>query len=145
MLLISHRGNVNGKQELYENSEVYIETALNLGYDVELDIFFINGSFYLGHDKPQHETTLQFLSNPRFWVHCKNVEALYQLSNYSHINYFFHDTDDATLTSKGYIWTYPGKTLTKNSICVLPSINPVIGEYCGICSDYIERYKIKKV
>ena len=25
------------------------------------------------------------------------------------LNYFWHQTDDFTLTSHGYIWTYPGK------------------------------------
>ena len=28
--------------------------------------------------------------------------------------------DDVTITSKGYLWTFPGKKIFKKSICVLP-------------------------
>ena len=40
-------------------------------------------------------------------------------------NYFWHQNDDYTITSKGYIWAYPGKKLNKNAIYVLP-------EWCKI-------------
>ena len=66
--------------------------------------------------------------------------------NYN-IHCFWHQEDDVTLTSKGYIWTYSGKELTENSIAVLPEIlhekwwrhKPV--QCAGICSDYISKYK----
>ena len=35
---------------------------------------------------------------------------------------FEHQEDDVTLTSEGYIWTYPNKQLTDNSIAVLPEL-----------------------
>ena len=38
MILISHRGNVNGRFEDWENKPEYINDALNLGYDVEVDV-----------------------------------------------------------------------------------------------------------
>ena len=50
MLLISHRGNINGKFESYENEPNYIDKALSLGYDVEVDVWFVDDNFYLGHD-----------------------------------------------------------------------------------------------
>ena len=57
-------------------------------------------------------------------------------------NYFWHETDTLTLTSKGYIWVYPGKQIVKNSIAVLPEIfNDNISECVGICSDNIKNYK----
>jgi len=51
------------------------------------------------------------------------------------IHCFFHQEDDVTLTSKGYIWTYPNKQLTDKSIAVLPKEKPII-EVAGICSDF---------
>ena len=60
----------------------------------------------------------------------------------NNIHYFWHQNDDITLTSKGYIWAYPGKQPIKNSIAVLPEIhNDDISNCIGICSDIIEAYK----
>ena len=56
-------------------------------------------------------------------------------------NFFFHDKDDAVLTSKQKIWAYPGKQPIQDSIAVLPEINDDDVCACiGICSDYIRRY-----
>jgi len=52
------------------------------------------------------------------------------------IHCFWHQEDDVTLTSKGYLWTYSGKELTENSIAVLPEKKPDV-EVAGICSDYV--------
>ena len=38
MKLISHRGNINGKIEKFENNPNYIDTAIEQGYDVEIDL-----------------------------------------------------------------------------------------------------------
>ena len=57
-------------------------------------------------------------------------------------HYFWHEEDDYTITSKGFIWTYPGKKLFSNSICVLPENANYKNINCkGICSDFIDKYK----
>jgi hypothetical protein len=33
---------------------------------------------------------------------------------------FWHQNDDFTLTSKNYIWTYPGQPYTASSVIVMP-------------------------
>ena len=38
MILISHRGNINGPNPEMENNPEYIQKALDLGYDVEVDV-----------------------------------------------------------------------------------------------------------
>ena len=38
MILISHRGNINKIDRKKENSQSYIQEAINLGYEVEIDI-----------------------------------------------------------------------------------------------------------
>ena len=43
--LISHRGNVDGKYPQYENLPEYVDKALNLGYDVEVDLWIDNDGY----------------------------------------------------------------------------------------------------
>jgi hypothetical protein len=145
MILISHRGNISGRIESYENQPNYIDKAIELGYDVEIDVWYINETLWLGHDKPQYETTIDFLVEriDKLWVHCKNVESVLflQKNNYN-INYFWHQEDDITLTSLNYIWAFPGKQPIKNSISVMPEINnDDVSQCLGICSDFIYNYK----
>jgi hypothetical protein len=141
MILISHRGNITGPNPERENSIEYITEALDKGYSVEVDIWLIGDNIYLGHDKPEYETTLSFLKNNRLWCHCKNIDALQFLLE-NDIHCFFHQEDDVTLTSKGYMWVYPRKKLVRDSVCVMPELG-----YAGdlktcyaICSDYIGNY-----
>lgn len=138
MKFIAHRGNMNGPNPKEENSPEYIQKCLDLGYDAEIDIRISNGELWSGHDKPQYKVSLEFLKNPKIYIHSKTIETLAYFVSLG-LNTFFHDTDDATLTSKGEIWTYPNKTLTPLSICVMPELNPsqiIPSNIKGICSDY---------
>jgi len=143
--LISHRGNINGRIEDNENKPDYIDDTIRLGYEVEVDIWKINNEIFLGHDKPQYKINISWLDDRanKLWVHCKNIEALEFLNNFNYnINYFWHQEDTVTLTSKNHIWAYPGKQPIKNSIAVMPEIyNDVIINCIGVCSDYISNYK----
>jgi len=59
MILISHRGNINGV-EGKENHPDYIDRAIEKGYDVEIDVRQDNRpGFYLGHDKMEHHVDTQ--------------------------------------------------------------------------------------
>lgn len=146
MILISHRGNINGKINELENNPDYINDALIIGYDVEIDIWVINNELFLGHDEPVHNIDISWiiLNNKKLWIHCKNVECISFLNkNYNKLNYFWHENDTVTLTSKNYIWSYPGKQPIQNSIAVMPELyNDDISKCIGICSDYISKYLI---
>ena len=83
MILISHRGNINGRFEDWENKPEYIEDALRLGYDVEVDVWFVDGKFMLGHDEPQYETDYKFLMNEKLWCHAKHLDALFEMKKYA--------------------------------------------------------------
>ena len=107
MILISHRGNLRGKKTELENNPSYIQSTVDLGYDVEIDVWFVDGEWWLGHDNPEYKISFDYFSNKPFWIHAKNMEALCSLQSYSSLNYFWHQEDDYTITSKGYIWTYP--------------------------------------
>lgn len=141
-ILISHRGNINGRNPDLENHPDYIQKALDLGYHVEVDVWYVNDKWYLGHDEPQYEINQNFLKNGSIWCHAKNLEALNNMVYKSFIH-FWHQNDDYTITSNAYIWTYPNKQLLENCIAVLPELYPDwdISKAIGICSDYIEKYK----
>ena len=138
MILISHRGNLNGVDSERENSIEYISEALDSGFDVEVDVWNLAGRYLLGHDEPLHIVGKRFLQNDNLWCHAKNIQGLYSMME-DDIHCFWHQEDDVTLTSEGYLWTYPGKDLTKNSIAVLPDDKPDV-EVAGVCSDYIKMY-----
>ena len=153
MKLIAHRGNIEGPNPLKENDPEYIDIALKENFDVEIDVRYsvIDKKFYLGHDDPQYQVNWYWLSSRlnSLWIHCKNIEALYEFSSStSGFNYFWHQNDDFTLTSQNYIWTYPGKFYTPKSIIVMPEMNmgrdiSDLKTYnCfGVCSDYIGQLK----
>ena len=140
MYLISHRGNINGIQKSKENDPNYINRAIEGGFDVEVDVRYNKGKFFLGHDYDQYEIDKNFLLSEKIWCHAKTTIALSALHQIG-AHYFWHQEDDYTITSKGFIWTYPGKKLLPNSICVLPEEANYIEINClGICSDFIEKY-----
>ena len=139
MRLIAHRGNTKGRKKSLENSIDYLESALDQGFDVELDAW-VTDSVYLGHDKPQYKCPMSFLisNSSKLWIHCKNLNALQSLNKIRSLNIFWHETDDFTLTSKGFIWTYPNKDVCENSVLVTESASDYKGAECfGLCSDYV--------
>lgn len=147
MKIISHRANIHGPNGKNENQKSSIRNCIDLGYDVEIDIRLIDGKLYLGHDKPDVIITkdeLIMIKN-KVWVHCKNLEALSFFKQIDEgFNFFWHEEDSYTLTSKGYIWAYPGKQLSPECICVMPELNCPINNIKelrnlsikGICTDY---------
>ncbi len=150
MIYISHRGNLIGKNINEENNPIYIQKALNLGYNVEIDLWFTNNKLMLGHDHPQYDLPQELLINPLIWIHCKNSDCLSYLlqiqNEYPNLHFFWHENDKYTLTSKSIGWAYPGSPLNKKTICVLPELSSYHKDdlHCcyGICSDKIEYYRI---
>ena len=61
MILISHRGNINTVNLERENTKSYIQEAIDLGYDVEIDVRYADDKFWLGHDEPDYEVELEWL------------------------------------------------------------------------------------
>jgi len=142
MILIAHRGNIFGPNSFEENSPKYIDKALQQGYNAEVDIWFVNKELYLGHDVPQYKISKNWIQKrqKKLWVHAKNIESLNFLKS-TNWNYFWHETDTVSITSKKYIWAYPGKQKIINSIAVMPELNDDdVSECIGICTDYINLY-----
>jgi hypothetical protein len=147
MKLISHRGNINGKMESWENEPTYIDLAISKGYDVEVDVWYKDSIFWLGHDEPQYGVDFRWFRDriSKLWIHCKNIEAItYFNANFEvfPFNYFWHENDTVTLTSLNYIWAFPNKQPIRNSIAVMPELhNDDVSSAIGVCSDVVENYK----
>ena len=147
MKIIAHRGNIDGPNFENENKFRSIKTCIELGYDVEIDIRLIDNEFYLGHDKAEVKISKKklILIKDKAWIHCKNLEAFSFFNRIDELfNYFWHENDSYTLTSRGYIWAYPGKNLSPQCICVMPEYNHSIDnivsiknhDIAGVCTDY---------
>lgn len=148
MLKISHRGNINGPDIEKENSIEQIFIAIGKGFDVEVDVWVIDGVIFFGHDYPKYlidDFIIEKIKDS-VWFHCKNLEALtYFGKQDGGYRYFWHQSDDFTLTSNNYIWTYPLKEI--DGLSILVDLDLTSGfEYdklYGICSDYVSLLEDK--
>ena len=146
MKIICHRGNTFGPDPDNENKPEVIDYCIRMGYDIEIDLWVHNNDLYLGHDEPTYPVTMDYLLplRTRLWVHCKNLQASTELYKHPNFNYFFHDTDDYTLTSERYVWTYPKPQNVFSYNQVLLDFTPNVdfskykrlGIY-GVCVDYV--------
>ena len=136
--IISHRGNLNHLNER-ENHPDQIKMALKR-FRVETDVWNIGGNWILGHDEPTYEVNFDFFSKDMI-LHCKNINAVSELYDAARLNWFWHQSDLLTLTSRGEIWCFPGNYV-KNGITVLweePTLDIVKdlpGDIGGVCTDY---------
>jgi len=152
MKIIAHRGNLSGPNPETENTLEQIDKCIDLGYDVEVDIRYdvATDKLMLGHDEPNNLVSWWCLANrsSRLWLHCKDIMTLHHFSSStSGYNFFWHQNDDYTLTSKQIIWSYPNKTYTANTVIVMPELNDLNNDLLkvtncyGICTDYPTEYQ----
>lgn len=158
MLLISHRGNISGRDFERENSPSYLEEAIEKGYTVEMDMIHYDGAFFHGHEIGGRKAKVDpnFLSkfSQKLLIHCKDRESvLFCVQHLSPLNYFFHDRDDFTLSS--YMWlishskvldslAFKDDCFVDGSVCMLPEkyglSKKSLKNCAGICSDIISFY-----
>jgi len=159
MVIIAHRGNTTGPNSETENLPSHIDRIYHqYGFHSEIDLWRVydkatGPSLFLGHDYPQHQVDSDWLRmrSNILWIHCKNIEALAMFQNHPYgkdFNYFWHEEDAYTLTSKGWIWAYPGKKVPDNgpfkSIAVMPEVTGMSHKdlicFNGVCTDYGVNY-----
>lgn len=158
MIIIAHRGLTEGPNTKIENTPEQIQKALDLGFDVEIDVRYREGKLWLGHDFEVTEMPANYLylhMLGRIWFHCKNADSYEFFHTYEDrfdTNFFWHQKDDYVRTSKGWIWVYPGKKLlSKDSICVMPedsgNLNIKWTKASGICTDLplLYEYSLTKM
>ena len=153
MKIISHRGNLSGRIPELENHPEYVEKAIKNGFDVEVDLWAFQKDLavsekdnlyelFLGHDHATYKIEIGWLIQRRrlLWIHAKNDIAAKVLSSHKYLNWFWHESDEMTLTSNGTLWMYPGKYMN-NGITVVLGPNAKIPESCGgICTDNPTSY-----
>ena len=121
MKLIAHRGNTQGRVPEKENDPRYVMEKIERGFYVEVDVWYNNGEYFLGHDTGTYAVTENFLENGKLICHAKNTAALHKMLQNKKIHCFWHEFDRYTLTSKGWVWKYPEVYID--------------GVLAGICSD----------
>jgi hypothetical protein len=151
MKYIAHRGLTTGPNKQFENQPNIIRTALEQGYDAEIDLWVVDGRLYLGHDEPQYNVTTEFITTAGLWIHAKSLAAFDWLVNSQlELNYFWHENDSYTLTSQGYIWAYPGRAVTARSVMVMPEyvdatlVTATTADCYAICSDWVEKIRLTR-
>ena len=140
MKIISHRGNLEGINTELENKPEQITKVINVGFDVEIDLRTKNGKLFLGHDYPQYKIDYEWLetNNKSLWIHAKDYESVDFLRT-TNFNWFWHDKDEMTLTSHGYIWSNIGKYVN-NGITVCLDYQELPSYILGVCTDEPLKY-----
>ena len=153
MKLISHRGNFSGIYSDRENKPSYIDTTLSLGYDVEVDIRYVNDKFYLGHDNPDFLVSEKWITERKdyIWFHCKDLLSAQKFKKMDcEIKYFCHSSDDFVLTSTNHTWVH-NLELELDDTCIIPLLDiKSIENYnnqlvYAICTDFINILKSKGI
>jgi len=149
MKIISHRGNINGIVADKENRPSYLDCAIQMGYDVETDIRYINGEFWLGHDTPDYKINETWILNrsENIWFHCKDLNSAIKLKKLNKkIKYFCHFQDQYIITSTNHFWVHDFN-LEIDENCIIPLLdeesilqfnNKIV---YAICTDYVNFCK----
>ena len=150
MIIISHRGNLDGPIPEKENTIQYIDDAIHEGYDVEIDIRVKDKLLYLGHDFAQYKITYKqvLLRSDKLWIHCKDIESFSYCKNFKS---FCHTGDPFVLVSNVCVWVHDlNLKLTDISIIPLLSKKDIDNfdlsrakNIYGICTDYPRYLKSK--
>jgi hypothetical protein len=151
MKIISHRGNINGPLPEKENRPSYIDSAIQLGYEVEVDLRIVNNEFWLGHDTSQYKIDITWmrLRKDNIWFHCKDMESSIRLLELNeNFKFFCHSQDNFVLTSTGHLWVHDINEKI-NEKCIIPLLSTEeiilnnIPRIFGVCSDYVSFLKNK--
>lgn len=143
MIFIAHRGNISGPNQQEENTVKYLKKALSMGLGIECDVMTDkHDNLCFGHDQPQEPIDFELLKQPNVFVHCKDILSFETLLKKG-VHVFMHEEDPLTLTSRGFVWAYPGiQPHLENAVWLdldpfrVHTDRPSPNIY-GICGDYL--------
>lgn len=142
-IIISHLGNINGRNEKQENRLAYVQEALKAGWHVCIDVVFHCGSFLLPFDGGFNSAPAAFFSKQRIWCRAHDPITLDALCNIN-AHAFLNTDSGLALTSAQFIWTLPPNDLLSRSIAVFPETAEPgwleLAEPAGLCSNEPVRY-----
>jgi HAD superfamily hydrolase (TIGR01509 family) len=143
LCLISRRGNLEGANPEKENTPAYVQHALNLSFDVQVDVWSgKDGGWYLGNDGPKHKVDLTFLQSKGLWLRCGDVQTFQLVTSLITVKAFVGQPDSKSmlLTTSGHCWTgTAGQELVETSILaygVAPDeVYELEEKVFGLCQD----------
>lgn len=142
-IIISHLGNLDGRQPDLENTLPYLQTALKKGWHVCAQVFFRHGKFLLPHNAGLTPVPPAFFSNQKVWCVALDPPTLDALCDIN-AHTIPATAADVVLTSAQFLWTLPPATLTPRSIAVFPELAESTwfgdNEHAGICTNAPEVY-----
>jgi hypothetical protein len=142
LILISHRGNLDGSDPAHENTPDYLHVALHAGYAVCCHVILYHGAFFLPTAAGHYKLPYAMLSNPKVWFLADDAVTLSALCDVN--AHAVPLNSQVALTSVHYLWCAPGESLPPRSIAVFPERGPAgwleSGDPAGLCSDEISRY-----
>lgn len=155
--VISHRGNLKGPDSHRENQIWAIEECIKKGYMVEVDLWLVDGRFYLSHEIPTKKDRIDedFLYDNllNLLIHCKNKEAInlmeaWDVQHDGVANWFTNDKDRWSLTSQKNVISYCKKEeIVPYSIIIMPEHHNIEPEDVKnlniryVCTDYVEKWE----
>ena len=108
--------------------------AIKEGFDAEVDVWYNDNQWCLGHDKPDHKVEFNFFTS-EMWLHCKNLQAVEKLKG-TNLNWFWHETDKIAQTSAGHIWCYPNVHVDNSIMVILGLPHETPRNLKGVCTDH---------
>lgn len=142
-IVISHLGNINGRQEERENTLSYIREALDAGWHVCVHVRYCNGSFLLPHATGWAAAPPALLSKQRVWCYTDDADSMDALCGVN-AHAFFASDSLPTLTTAQFVWTPPPHPLAVRSIAAFPELTDdswlLAAEPAGVCSNEPLRY-----
>lgn len=137
-IIISHLGNINGRDETRENRLAYVQEALKAGWHVCVDVVFHCGSFLLPFDGGFNSVPPAFFSKQRVWCRAHDPVTLDALCNVN-AHTFLNTDSGLALTSAQFVWTAHPHELVSRSIAAFPENAPpewlAAAEPAGLCSN----------
>lgn len=141
MKIYSHRGNLSGKDPR-ENEPAFLLDCIALGFHVEVDLWFADGAYFLGHDEPTHRIDLADFDREEVIFHLKNAHV----PHLERADAFAIENDPYVLTRRGLLWMNYGQPANPQGVMCSPELvgdpRPVaefarsVRHAAGICTDH---------
>ncbi len=154
MIIISHRGNLNGAGSQCERQ--HVEEALLRGYDVEVDVRSHVWRLYVGHDAPLFELPREWVRtevSSRLWFHAKDERCHDALALVGHRVFMHDDEPHGMVVPDGLLWVHPrannGASLESQDVVLLDiEGHPKVDRSklsklpTAVCTDWPDEWRI---
>jgi hypothetical protein len=153
MVYYSSNGNISHIDLERESSPDYILEAVKSGYKVRFCIRLMSDdNLWIGEHEAKYkieDIDFLFKNSKHFLIHCKNISSLHKLREIDlkkQLHYYYHATDNVSISSKGYfLIDYGKRPLGENVIAMFPEDTDYqisdLKKCFGVCSGNIEFYK----